>query len=398
MKLNRQIALLIILNVAITCELPGQLPGPDHVQQTTPDERRTQTDRMVLANDVSTSNRKTFLPIVFGADTKFASAASKVVGNYAPGSIERKPSAIAKAANAFIGTLDDKQREKLLHKLDSPERVKWTNLPVRPNAGGIRLGELNDEQVQAALSLLAHTLSDQGYEKMRLIMLADDQLLRNGRARPGFGAENFAFVIFGTPSETELWSLQFDGHHVGVNIAFTGDELTIAPSFIGTQPVNYELGGRKVAPMDAEVEQAFKLVNLLSEEQFKEALLGNRRGQIRTGPGKDDFEMKPEGIACSKLDESQLSVVKELVNAWVGNMPKRQAEKRMDEIAQEIKDGKMYFSWNGPRAEGSDVSYTIQSDSVLIEFAYQNLGGNPLQHLHTQFRNPKNDYGKSFGK
>ena len=35
------------------------------------------------------------------------------------------------------------------------------------------------------------------------------------------------------------------------------------------------------------------------------------------------------------------------------------------------------------------------SPSLLIEFAYQDLGGNPLNHIHTQYRNPKNDYGSS---
>lgn len=55
---------------------------------------------------------------------------------------------------------------------------------------------------------------------------------------------------------------------------------------------------------------------------------------------------------------------------------------------------KTYFAWQGPRKTGSDVSYVIQGPSLLIEFAYQDLGGNPLAHLHTQFRNLKKDYGK----
>ena len=95
-------------------------------------------------------------------------------------------------------------------------------VPPRPDAGGLRLGDCNTDQVKAFCDLLATLFSEQGYAKMRNIMLADDQLLRGGRARPAFGTENFSVVLFGTPSATEPWAFQLDGHHVGVNLAIHG--------------------------------------------------------------------------------------------------------------------------------------------------------------------------------
>jgi hypothetical protein len=63
----------------------------------------------------------------------------------------------------------------------------------------------------------------------------------------------------------------------------------------------------------------------------------------------------------------------------------------MKEITHEV--DAMTFSWNGNQEPGSDISYSIQGPSLIIEYACQNLGGNPLAHLHSMYRNPKNEYG-----
>ncbi len=343
-----------------------------------------------LFNDVGDR----FDRIEFSDQTVFASAASRVVAVYQPAVKSRSAKAIAKSARKFMDSLNSELRKRLRFALDDKERQAWTNLPARPNAGGVRLGEMNVDQMKTACDLLAHLLSPQGYEKVRLIMLADDQLLKNNQPRPGFGTENFAMAVFGKPSETKLWSIQLDGHHMGLNVAVQGDRLTIAPSFVGTQPVKFQLGQQTVEPMKTEIDAAFLLSNSLSEAQFKQALLGPKRGQLRAGPGRDGVIPPKQGVSCKSFDEQQRSHLMMLIAAWVGNMPRVHAVQRMQEIEAEI--DQMYFSWQGFRKTGSDVSYSIQGPSLLIEFAYQDLGHDPLNHLHTQYRNLKNDYGQLF--
>ena len=51
------------------------------------------------------------------------------------------------AAKAFIDTLDDTQRGKVVEDLTSAERTKWTNLPQRSGNGGLALGKCNEEQI-----------------------------------------------------------------------------------------------------------------------------------------------------------------------------------------------------------------------------------------------------------
>ena len=68
----------------------------------------------------------------------------------------------------------------------------------------------------------------------------------------------------------------------------------------------------------------------------------------------------------------------------------------MKQIEDELVE--THFSWNGATKTGSDVSFAIQGPSLIIEYACQDLGGDPLQHIHTMYRNPKNEYGGQLGK
>ena len=327
----------------------------------------------------------------FGSRDKFVSDASFVVGTYQPKKSGHSPEAIAKAGEAFLSLLDADQRKKTLHAIDSPERRRWTNLPARPNAGGIRLGELNESQLKAACDLMRALFSQQGYDKLCHIMLADDQLLRNGRPNPGFGTETFSVVVFSTPSPAEPWAFQIDGHHVGVNVSLNGKAMTMSPSFIGTQPEAFNIGDREFRPFAGEVDEAYKLIGSLTDEQRKAAIIRPRRGFIRTGPGKDGHVPAAQGVSCSTFSEDQKKNLLKLISQWVNNLPEKQAAQRMKQLENEI--DKMKFAWNGPTAPRSDVSYSIQGPSLIIEYACQDLGGNPLDHLHSNYRDPTNEYG-----
>ena len=319
----------------------------------------------------------------------FVSDASFIVGTYSPSESDHSPASMAKAAKDFLATLNAQQRESAMHAIDSRERREWTNLPAREDAGGIRFGQLDEKQAKAACDLLAAMFSEQGYQKMVSIMLADDQLIK-GRARVGFGTEYFSIVVFGEPSETNPWCVQLDGHHVGVNVSVTGDKLTMSPSFIGTQPQWYDLGGKKMRPLTGEIDDAYKLVGLLSDEQRKAAVVGRQRGDLVAGPGRDNVIPEPVGVDVANFDEEQKRVLKRLIAQWVNDLPERHAAGRMVVIENEMAE--MKFSWNGEIEEGSDISYRIQSPSLIIEYACQSLGGDPQQHLHTMYRNPKNEY------
>ena len=87
-------------------------------------------------------------------------------------------SRIVSAANAFLSTLDQKQRQSVLFAFDDEkQRARWSNLPTTmvPRAG-LSMGELNAAQRSAALALVSSALSRQGFEKVQQIMEGDEVL------------------------------------------------------------------------------------------------------------------------------------------------------------------------------------------------------------------------------
>ena len=327
----------------------------------------------------------------------YPSLPSKVLSNYHPKSdSDRTPESLAKTANTFLSSLNKELRAQAALPFDSSEKAKWTNVPPRGPQGGVRLGDLNEAQIKAAVNLLSTVLSEQGYSKARNIPLADDRLLRNGKRRPGFGAEDYWLAIFGKPSPNKSWGLQFDGHHIAINLAFHGDRMSMSPTFIGTQPREFKLGKDMVVPMSNEAPLGLKLYNSLKDAQKKSAMIGKKRANLIAAAGKDGFVPKPIGVSCKDFTKAQRDVLLDVIGVYVGDLPEPYNKHRMEELSSEI--DKMSFSWWGPSVEKGDFSYRIQGPSLIIEYAGQDLGGDPHDHLHSMYRDPTNEYGARLGK
>ena len=82
----------------------------------------------------------------------------------------------------------------------------------------------------------------------------------------------------------------------------------------------------------------------------------------------------------------------EIVREWAGIVTDAFAEPRMAEIKANLPQ--TYFAWSGPTAVGSVAYYRIQGPTLVIEFAPQRT----LEHIHTIYRDPTNDYGAKFTK
>ncbi len=318
----------------------------------------------------------------------YVSEASEVVGTYTPNIKSHSAEAMAAAGKAFLTSLDESQRRTVMERLTSGEREKWTNLPQRSGNGGLALGKCTQTQVKAFCDLMATLLSGSGYEKMCHVMLADDQLLTGGNPRPGFGTEDFFVVLFGSPSATEPWGFQLDGHHLGLNLSIEGDQITLAPSHTGTQPIKFKIGDKEIRPLRAENDVAFELVASLSKEQKQSAILSRRKGNLVAGPGKDQIPQL-NGVSCKSFSDSQKNLLEKLIFEWVGILPQTQAKLRMDALRKEFSE--MRFGWRGGTTNGDAIYYSIQSPTLLIEYAAQDPGAN---HIHTIYRDPTNAYGK----
>jgi len=294
-------------------------------------------------------------------------------------------------------TLDEGQRGKLVFDInDEQQRKRWSNLPTAMvKRAGLRFGDLSQAQRDAAQKLLATALSKRGYEKAMQIV-EGDELLKKGESggRPMFGRDEYYISFLGKPSATSPWTIQFGGHHLGLNITLAGEQGTLAPSHTGAQPAFYEIEGKTVRPLGGEVDKAFALVNSLEGAQRKQAILGVQMHDLVLGPGRDGQQIQPEGIKGSDLNEKQRGMLLDLASEWTGIMYEAVAKAKMEELKKNISE--TWFAWSGPTEKGSAAYFRIQGPTVIIEYAPQRMGGDATRHIHTIYRDPTNEYGSKW--
>jgi hypothetical protein len=299
------------------------------------------------------------------------------------------------AADAFLGALDAKQRDKALYEFGSDKKSHWSNLPVTMvPRNGVRLGDLSKEQRAKAMDVVAAVLSKGGYQKVLDIMDGDQKLADEGGGRgkggkgPMFGAGLYYLAIFGQPSETKPWMVQFGGHHLGVNVTVIGKHFVLSPTHTGAQPALFKRDGKEVRPLGLENDTGFKLIGALDDKQRAQAIIGERpQSELLLGPGRDGKTIEPKGIKGSALNADQQALLLELIGAWVDIVEPDAAKARMAAIKEKV--GETYFAWSGPTEKGKAAYFRVQGPTVVIEYAPQGS----TDHIHTVIRNPEDDYG-----
>lgn len=321
---------------------------------------------------------------------------------FSPGSVRGQGSpaaATVSAANAFLATLNETQRAKAVFAFgDDAQRKRWSNLPSGIyQRAGLRLGDLNKAQREAALALLAAALSETGYEKVVGIMEGDEVLPKpEGNRNIAFGRDEYFLSLLGGPSLTDPWTIQFGGHHLALNVTLAGGQGTLAPSHTGAQPATFELAGKIVRPLGQENDLGFALINALDATQQKQAILGAKFRDLVLGPGQDGKTIVPEGVKASSFNEKQRELLLDLIRQWVGIIRDDAAVPKMNEIKAGLDE--TWFAWSGPTKPGGAAYFRIQGPAVFIEYAPQSLGGDPTRHIHTIYRDPMNEYGRKFRK
>jgi hypothetical protein len=305
--------------------------------------------------------------------------------------------AIVKAAQALLTTLDDAGRAKVQFPFDGPQKTRWSNLPSPMfERQGLRLADLTPAQRSAVTNLLVAALSRDGYQKVTEIMHGDEVLKigqagrGGGRGGPSFGEDQYYLAFVGTPSTTSPWMLQFGGHHLAINLTMAGSQATMAPSLPATQPAKYTIEGREIRPLGQENDKAFALINALDAGQRGQAILNYRVSDLVLGPGRDGRVIEPEGLRASSLSAAQQTMLLDLIREWAGIANDAFAEPRMAELKANLPQ--TYFAWSGPTTNGSMAYFRIQGPTLVIEYAPQNS----IDHIHTIYRDPTNDYGAKF--
>ena len=304
-------------------------------------------------------------------------------------------------AEAFIETLDKDQQAIAMVDYDSKQRVDWHFIPKKSRKGLV-LRDMNESQRTAALRLVRAALSELGYDKAQKIMMLEGVL----RELEGEGRtwerdpEKYYMTIFGKPSDTDVWGMSFEGHHLSLNfVCRNGEIVDSTPQFFAANPatvMNDVKGslGKGTRVLRNEEVLAFRLINQLNPAQQKRAILSETSPKEIRFAGEAQADVgEPEGISQREMDAEQKQLLKDLVYTYVNSVTDKVAAGRRARIdANGWED--IHFAWAGPTKPGIGHYYRIRGKEFLIEFVntQPDAAGNPANHIHCVWRDLTGDF------
>ncbi|QNG39460.1 DUF3500 domain-containing protein [Geodermatophilaceae bacterium NBWT11] len=308
--------------------------------------------------------------------------------------------AVVPVVQAFLATLDADDADTVSYDFDDTQaRTTWSNYPqTAVPREGIKLSDLSEDQQQAALAILTTALSTDGATQDEDIRTADDYLMSlGGQGADGFGSlVDYSIAVYGTPSTTAPFTVQFGGHHLARNLTYNGDAISQTPQFVGTEPTTFTVDGTAYEPLQAESTALFALFDGLTDDQRTGAeITSGTFDDLVMGPGVDNGQFpETEGLAVSELDESQQQLVIDALQAYVGDLSTEAATATMAQYTAELDQTTIGWSNNtGPTDENSYLR--IDGPSVWIEFVNTRSQSTPDIHFHSVYRDKNNDYGSS---
>ena len=318
--------------------------------------------------------------------------------------VSTKP--IVDAAAGFLASLTLAQRLRTQFAVDDPEWRHWSNVDNGIYARqGVSLRDMTAAQRRAANGILRASLSARGLANSAAIMKTDQTLREINRDSLSYGEDLYFFTIMGTPSSTEPWGWQIDGHHLVINYFVLGDQVVMTPMFMGGEPAVTTTGkykGNRI--LQEEQDRGIAFYRTLSPMQSEQATLTRekRANDIKLQADRDNAVLAYEGVSASALSTTQQSALLDLVALYVGNMREDQARVKMADVRAHVAE--THFAWVGGATDSSVFYYRIHSPVVLIEFDHQRPVGTrtindpskPTRaHIHVMVRTPNgNDYGK----
>ena len=313
---------------------------------------------------------------------------------------------VRNAVDTFLASLTKPQREKATYAVDDVEWRKWMNQSFYVRQG-IGFLEMTEPQRELAFGLLRASLSAKGLKQTRDVMRLNETLgeLTGGNFEE-YGEWQYFITVMGTPSATEPWGWQLDGHHAIINYFVLGDQVVMTPFFAGSEPVIARSGKYKgTSVLQDEQNDGLAMVNALDETERKKAILrfSKTADENLTEAWKDNVVLDYAGVRATDLKDAQRDRLLSLIALYVNNMDDGHARIKMDEVRSHL--DRTWFAWIGKTEPGSVFYYRIHSPVILIEFDHQrpanlrHLAADPsvpsLEHIHTVVRTPNgNDYGK----
>jgi len=298
--------------------------------------------------------------------------------------------AMARAATAFLGSLDTEQLAKVQFAFDSEERFNWHFIPrVRK---GLPLKDMNAAQREAAFALLETGLSASGFSRAEAIRSLE-LVLRAMEKRDSRDPEMYFITIFGTPSAA-VWAWRYEGHHLAQNWTIVrGKAVATSPAFFGANPAEVMDGPMKgTRALSAEADLGWALLDALVGHAREAAVIGaTAPNDILTGNSRKAAMLDNVGLQAREMSAKEQGLLMSLIEAHASAQAPALAADRLARIKAAGFDH-VRFAWMGAtrKAPGGAHYYRVQGPTFLIE--YDNTQNN-ANHQHIVWRDFKGDFG-----
>ncbi|MCZ6711314.1 MAG: DUF3500 domain-containing protein, partial [Gammaproteobacteria bacterium] len=255
--------------------------------------------------------------------------------------------AVRDAAQGFLDTLTEQQRNNAMFGVEDLEWRRWANVHLS-HRQGVGLLELDEEQTVAAFRLLAVSLSERGLQTSTDIMRLEGHLADLMNDFDQYGEKRYWLTIMGEPSLTEPWGWQIDGHHLVINFFVLGDQVVMTPTFMGSEPPRASSGRFSgIAILEQELAAGLAFINALDTHQRSMAIIdpdkvaNNNRGELF----QDNALVAYEGVKLSTLTPGQREIALGLIGLYIGNARAEHANVKMNEILRHWNETR--FAWVG---------------------------------------------------
>ncbi|MEU5274830.1 DUF3500 domain-containing protein [Streptomyces asoensis] len=317
-----------------------------------------------------------------------------------------KTAPVIAAANAFLTGLSDTQKASTQFTVHSTEWRLWSNIDSYTRQG-VSLADLSDDQKAFGTALLQSALSADGLEtteKIRKINQAAGEAIGNTNA---FNEDAYYWTVMGTPSTTEPWGFQFDGHHLVINYFVLGDQVVMSPCFWGSEPTSMDINGETVTVCHEEVVAGLAFINSLNAAQQAVAIESSTKSNesMKAGAFSDNAVQEYTGIRGNALTAAQKTKLLGIVQAFTGRAKADVAKATLAEVRKHLAD--TYVTWAGGTGDDDAFYVRVHSPVIWIEVDCQAPGplagaygatqgsGATQKHVHSVVRTPNgNDYGR----
>lgn len=280
----------------------------------------------------------------------------------------------------------------LVQALDGEARLDWSYWPR--DREGLSLGRMNANQRQLTHRLLETLLSARGYLEVSAIMSLEQVLAAIETVGFPRGEEYYWLSVYGEPSLTEPWGWSFEGHHVSLNVTMAGDELSVTPSFFGSNPMRVQSGVRAGQEMlRYERIAAFRLLESLDPAQRDAAILSDQAPRdILSGQlGVQDWgawraAVNQDGLRAADMTDGQKALLEALLDEVIARYRHEIAE--AERAAIDVDD--LSFAWMGPTEPETPYYFRIVGAEFVYEFDAAQDNGN---HAHSVWRDKNDDFG-----